>query len=420
MNKLCTLLTAALAALLLLTGCDASGHDFPENEEYHCAICLGAHVNNPVVNLALVEGEIYRACLSGGSVSLVVIDGQPFPLHIDIPAPEPGLSEAKYEQIASQYAAQIMETASKLHAQTKDVDTLQAVQLAARALESAESETGKPLTRELIIIDSCLSTRGTLSFVGSDIASLDPQQITDQLRQMEAIPNLQGLDVYVYSLGDVADKQDPLSQQERNNLKAIWETILSDSGAKVHMRADLPLTMTYDTAVLPDVTEIQVQSSKVDLTEAQKAGQELENEGKMVFSDEVIRFDPGSGVLTDAGQAAEQLSPVADYLCSSGERVLICGTTACWGGEDYCMELSQKRGEAIRDVLLGLGVAEEQMTVVPLGYGYADFYTNDQNPDGTLNDDLAPLNRNVYIVLGSSALGQDILAHAEGGTNDGI
>lgn len=413
MNKLCTLLTAALAALILLTGCDAAGHDFPDNEEYHCAICMGSHVNAPVVNLALVEDEIYRACISGGAVTLVVVDGQPFPIHIDIPTPEPGLSEAKYEQIASQYAAQIMETASKLCAKTEEVDTLQAVQLAARALESARSESGKPLTRELILIDSCLSTQGVLSFVGSDIARLDSQQITDQLRQMDAIPALEAVDVYVYSLGDVANDQAPLSQLERNNLRGIWESILSESGANVHMRNDLPLTMSYDVTMLPDVSEVEVQSETVDLTEAEKVGQILEDGDKLSFSDEVIRFEPGSGVLTDAGQAAKQLAPVAEYLRSSGEEVLICGTTACWGGEDYCMKLSQERGEAIRWVLTELGVEAECMTVVPLGYGYADFYTDDQNPDGSLNGDIAPLNRNVHLVLRSSELGQAILAHAE-------
>lgn len=413
MNKLCTLLTAALAALILLTGCDAAGHDFPDNEEYHCAICMGSHVNAPVVNLALVEDEIYRACISGGAVTLVVVDGQPFPIHIDIPTPEPGLSEAKYEQIASQYAAQIMETASKLCAKTEEVDTLQAVQLAARALESARSESGKPLTRELILIDSCLSTQGVLSFVGSDIARLDSQQITDQLRQMDAIPALEAVDVYVYSLGDVANDQAPLSQLERNNLRGIWESILFESGANVHMRNDLPLTMSYDVTMLPDVSEVEVQSETVDLTEAEKVGQILEDGDKLSFSDEVIRFEPGSGVLTDAGQAAKQLAPVAEYLRSSGEEVLICGTTACWGGEDYCMKLSQERGEAIRWVLMELGVEAECMTVVPLGYGYADFYTDDQNPDGSLNGDIAPLNRNVHLVLRSSELGQAILAHAE-------
>lgn len=412
MNKLCTLLTAALAALVLLTGCDAAGHDFPDNEEYHCAICMGSHVNAPVVNLALVEDEVYRAACSGGSVTLVVIDGQPFPVHIDIPAPEPGLSEAKYEQIASQYAAQIMDTASKLCAKTNEVDTLQAIQLAARALESAESETGKPLTRELILIDSCLSTQGILSFVGSDISRLDPLPIVEQLRQMDAIPNVHGLDVYVYSLGDVADTQTPLSQLERNNLRTIWETILSEGGARVHMRADLPLAMTYDTTVLPDVTEVEVQADMVDLTAAQKAGQVLENGGKLTFSNEAIRFAPGKGILEDEETAVKELAPVAEYLRSSGEKLLVCGTTACWGGEEYCMDLSRQRTDAICTLLVErLGVDRDCLVPVPLGYGYAPFYTNDQNPDGTLNEDIAPLNRNVHLVLASGEQGQDILNH---------
>ena len=84
-----------------------------------------------------------------------------------------------------------------------------------------------------------------------------------------------------------------------------------------------------------------------------------------------------------------------------------------WACAELLAERSRERGEAIRAVLTKLGVEAERMTVVPLGYGYGDFYTNDQNPDGTLNEDIAPLNRNVHLVLGSSETGQAILAHAE-------
>ena len=59
MNKICAILMAALAALVLMTGCTA-GKEPPPEEEYHGVICMGSHVNAPVVNLALVEDEIYR------------------------------------------------------------------------------------------------------------------------------------------------------------------------------------------------------------------------------------------------------------------------------------------------------------------------------------------------------------------------
>lgn len=413
MKKYRALLAAALAAMTLLTGCTTSASPHSLDEEYHCAVCLGSHLNAPVVNLALVEDEIYRACITGGSVSLIVVDGQPFPVHIDIPAPEPGLSEAKYKQIASQYTAQILDTASKLCAQTEEVDTIQAVQLASRALQSADSETGKPLVRELIVIDSCLSTQGAISFVGSDIAKLDPAQITAQLRQMDAIPDLEGLEVFVYSLGDVAGEQAPLGLQERKNLQAIWEAILTEGGANVSMRADLPLSIAYDESLLPSVSEVEVQTESVDLTEAEKAGLELESEGQLVFGDEVISFEPGSAVLKDPEEAAKQLAPTAEYLSGSDEVVLICGTTACWGGESYCLNLSKDRGNTIRDVLVDLGVDASRMEVVPLGYSYPPFYTDDQNSDGTLNGKIAPENRKVHLVLRSSELGQDILDHVK-------
>lgn len=410
MNKLCTFLMAALAVLLLMTGCSATNHEYSADEEYHCVICMGCHDNAPVVNLALVEDEVFRACRTGGSVTLIVIDGAPFSMVIDIPTPDNTYSESKLEQIATEYTAQVMDAASKLHAQTKEVDTLQALQLASRALDSIRAEEGKHLVRELILLDSCLSTQGSLSFVGSDIAALDPQQIVDQLSRMQEIPTLE-VDVYVYSLGDVAGDQAPLSQQERENLRSIWDAILTTGGAKVHMRNDLPLSMAYDASILPSVSTVEVQRSSVDLTEAEKAGQILESGGKLSFGEDVISFEPGSGVLTDAEKAAEQLAPTAEYLCNAEEVILICGTTACWGGEDYCLDLSRKRGEAIRTVLMELGVDGSRLEIIPLGFGYGPFYTDDQNPDGTLNEDIAPLNRNVHLVLGSSELGQDILNH---------
>jgi outer membrane protein OmpA-like peptidoglycan-associated protein len=59
---------------------------------------------------------------------------------------------------------------------------------------------------------------------------------------------------------------------------------------------------------------------------------------------------------------------------------LIEGYASADGDDDYNLELSVKRAEAVRDLLIDLGVAEERLEVI--GLGETSPIGNNDSPEG--------------------------------------
>ncbi|HEY6101172.1 MAG TPA: OmpA family protein [Anaeromyxobacter sp.] len=79
-----------------------------------------------------------------------------------------------------------------------------------------------------------------------------------------------------------------------------------------------------------------------------------------------VLFDTGSAVLKP--EALERLEKVGDILGRYGEdRVRVEGHADSTGSARYNEELSQRRADAVRKVLLGRGVAERQITSLGMG-----------------------------------------------------
>lgn len=79
-----------------------------------------------------------------------------------------------------------------------------------------------------------------------------------------------------------------------------------------------------------------------------------------------ILFDTGSAVLKPA--AVEQLTKVGDIVAKYGDdRVRIEGHTDAVGGAASNEELSLRRADAVKRVLLSRGVQERQLLVLGLG-----------------------------------------------------
>ncbi len=371
------------------------------SEEIHGAIIIGSHDNAPKVNLGLIEGPIYDICLSCGSVTLICDDGAPYSYVIDIPKQTKGLSKSKYMSIANEQTREILEIASQMIAKTEQVNTLKAVQLGARSLNSAEAEEeNTKVVRKMVILDSCLSTTGALDFTKSRLNGISAENIVDQLRDLGELPDLSMIDeLTVFSCGDTAGKQTTLTQANQETLKNVWNTIFEASGISASMKDNLPLDAVYDTDTLPAVTTVAVEQNSVDITSAEDAGDQLRKGVVISFDETSIAFKPGTAELADPAAAQRSLEYVVGFLNSYPDyELLVCGTTACWGGEPYCLELSEKRADAICSLLVGSGISENRLRATGVGYSFSDFYTYDQTPSGELDETIAPINRTVKIM----------------------
>jgi outer membrane protein OmpA-like peptidoglycan-associated protein len=79
-----------------------------------------------------------------------------------------------------------------------------------------------------------------------------------------------------------------------------------------------------------------------------------------------ILFDSGSSALKP--EAIDQLAQVGDIIAKYGDdRVRIEGYTDSAGGAAYNEELSLRRADAVKRVLVGRGVKEAQITALGMG-----------------------------------------------------
>lgn len=394
----------AVVIMAVLTGCGTEkvSASASKNQEVHVAVVLGAHVNSPCVNLKLIQDVIYQACYSQGSVTLVVDDGEPYCTAINIPSQEKHLSKSKYDQIAKKQTKKILKLASSMKSRTADVDSIKSVQRAARALNSVEQK-GKgdtELVRKLIICDNLLSTTGVLSFVDYNLNTANEGDITTQLKKLDEIPQLDGISVTAYNVGDTAGQQKSLPETSRKNLKAIWNSIFeAGSAKKVQFKDNLPLSSTYNKDSMPTVSPITVVQSSMEIHDTEDVNEAFADGGVLNFDETSIAFHEGTAELADEESASKALQYVTEYMNQYPDfKLVVCGTTACWGGEDYCKKLSLERADTVCELLVKEGIDRSRIKSAGVGYSFADFYTYDQKPDGELDETIAKTNRSVKLV----------------------
>ena len=308
---------------------------------------------------------------------------------------------------------EILEAASRMTAKTEQVNTLKAVQLGARSLKSAVTESDSAvITRKMVILDSCLSTTGALDFTQSSLDGISADDIIRQLRDIGELPDMSTIDeVTVYTCGDTAGKQPTLTESNRETLKDVWSSLFSACGVTANMKDDLPLSAVYDTDALPGVSTVAVEQDSVSISSEEETGEVLQTGVVISFDETSVSFRPGTAELADSDTAHKSLEYVTGFLTSHPNyELLICGTTACWGGEAYCRDLSVRRAEAVRGLLIESGIAEDRLCVAGVGYSFSDFYTHDLTENGDLDESIAPRNRTVKIMDLHSDTAERVLA----------
>ena len=397
--KMRTKIAAGVAAMIMisLVGCGSSDVPAgpPEIEATDIAIVSGYHQNavTPPINNSEIRKAIEYSVRNNGSVTIVVNDGDPAAV-VDFGIDEnavASLSEARLEQQISEVIDSTNNALASSKANDPEVDTFEAINQAARGL------TGEAGDKCLYILDSGLSTEGELNVLSENLHRLiDVQPIVDKLQKDHALPDLTGVQVVWIGLGDAADKQEDLTSRNKNTLKELWEAVLTTSGAEVTFK-NLPLTEEGSTdRELPEVTPIPIVHDSNDFDPLQV------NQVKPLFNGDEATF-------VDRDDAVSELSPIVDYLLEHPDyTVILAGTTATAGTNEQCKELSLRREEAVRQLMIDMGTSETQIKhVIGLGYDH-EFHVEDLNADGSLNEKNAPENRAV-LVIGTSTEAAQIL-----------
>lgn len=378
-----------MIVIFMVTGCkeDNPSSDTPT----HTVIVSGSHANTAYTSFLKAEetkNAVLKSTASYGSITLIVADGQPFVAErFQINESEKNLSNKKKAQIASQQADQILATAKEIEAVTPEVDLLSALQLADRSLSGADGK------KQLIVIDSGLSTAGKVNFNSNLLEENGiEKQLYSFLNKEKELPTLDGVDVLWMGLGDTAGQQEACPAAARDTLKNIWETVLT--GAK---------SVTFSSAVPGNEPERDLPSVSVVEYPEERTFEPI------VFDNEKLMFEPDSIKFVDRAAAKAVLLPMVNELKDNKIQIAIFGTTASVGQETDSISFSEARAETVKDLLVELGLPEEQIACVK-GLGYNNiFHTPDRLPDGTLDALKAEKNRSVIVMSVADARENDLI-----------
>ncbi|MDR1464752.1 MAG: OmpA family protein [Oscillospiraceae bacterium] len=394
MKKMITILFAALLCVLCLTGCG----DTPLPAEAAVSIVLGDHGNSYALNLSnpdLVSAVASAA--ANGYISVVRCDGQPELVSADIyavPAQYRNADPQKLQNDARQRAAKILANLTGVKAEQPELDTLEALWTAVDSFDAAPD----CQTREVIVIDTGLSTKGKLDFRGN-LLSADPAVIADFLDEQGALPDFTGITVKWFQLGDVAQPQAPLSHGQVNQLKQIWTAIIEKKGGTVEFSKMPAVPRANDPADYPAISTVPLPPETTLLFDPTKA---------TIFTEQQMRFIAETANYIDPAAAMTALRPAAEYMVAYPQfTALLIGTTAT-GNRERCLKLSNDRAVAVRDTLISLGVPKRQ--IVTMGLGFDDpWHIPDTDTNGNWIEALAAQNRKVVLMDAASQGAKDIL-----------
>lgn len=314
----------------------------------------------------------------GGSAGLVVADGKPFalgPQRFD-QVKNNDIQQARADKTARY---QLVEAVQGAAATTPETDLISAISLASRMLSAGTAD-----SKVMVIRHSGVNTAASLPMQDLDLLNSDPAKLLDQLDAAAMLPQLNGVAVEFYGLGDVAGSQGTLSAQQVQWLKSFWQGFFDRTGANV----------TFHT----DIVSGDALNNGHTVTPLAAAGAPT----FVKVSAEQVAFQPDSTTFLDEAAARAALNGLAEQLKgTSAAHYIVAGSTAQVdnASREGAQALSLGRARAVRTVLVEAGVPAGQLTCLGLG-----------NEPTSVRSTNEPENRCTYVVADTTAQAAEFLA----------
>ncbi len=430
-----------LLFLLLLSACTGGtieGYTVNDDSYYvddapvAMAIILGNHANAMAVPedaYDYIEEQLDHV-VYGGYVCAIVSDATP--TKVEIVDENFFKQDARNPEILQKHISgrkeQLIEALKDedLIADSPEVDLLAAIREAKSALSASRANGIED--KRIIIIDTGISTSGDLNFVDMDFINTWPDidTIVKQLSSYEGVgvlPDLSGISVTLLGTVDgLAETGGPqkASTADKIYLKDLWTSIIQACGAKeVNCEAaagwSTPNIYTEDeTSRFSYVSVIAFNHKPIfDFSDLPAIGSNdpdtqptmPEPPIAVKLESECIGFKPDSAELLNEKNATNMLKPYAEDLKTylsrfQDEKIWIVGTTATTqkGGEGS-ITLSLQRADAVKRLLLDLGISEDKLVTIGLGARFP--WHVDEYPQGSFDTKEAQANRAVWLLNSS-------------------
>lgn len=217
-----------------------------------------------------------------------------------------------------------------------------------------------------------------------------------KLYSIYEIPDLSHITVEWYGIGQVNDNsiQPELSKLSQHNLQFVWRRILKTAHAIPSNNNDYfnaqifnENNKQYNTKISPVIF------------------------GRIVVLDAQIgNFKENGAEFIDVEAAKKYLTPIAKSLIQSGEKYVLAGTTAndTIFTELDPYKLSIDRANAVKELLISMGVDDSQLKTVGLGLD-APWHINEIDENGDMIPEIAAQNRAVVFLPYDSEEAEQIL-----------
>lgn len=343
------------------------------------AVAYGARANTPDPRLpGALSDLIHRSLDAGHEVSAIRLDGSPardFSATFESTAGNSDGREAQLER----FRAKVDTAFGKVRAERPEADVLAALSLAARSVPGTDGT--------VILADSGVQTTPPLDFRDGALLAAEPADVATFLRKSRLLPDLTGRTVALVGIGNTVAPQQTFDQRTHDNLIAIWKAVATAAGARCVAVFNQPGGSAPRTGELPAVTTVAPPPEPTPTGLCARTV--LRNSGK-------VGFLPNKAVFVDPAAAQSTLAAMAPDMIRLHQRITLIGTTATDGTPAGRRRLSLQRAEAVKKVLVNLGVPADRIETLGVGTDWPD-HVPDIGPNGVLLPGPAAKNRSVIV-----------------------
>ena len=342
-------------------------------------LAVGARANSaaPVLPPPIVD-LMREAAKQTQALSVVRVDGSPTVSFQGTFRTDAANDVARNTEL-EQFLTDVQGRITALLPKTPEADVLAALGEAARIT---------PEGGTVVLLDSGLQTTGQIRFQDPGTFGADPNEFVSYLQARSLMPALAGRSVVLVGLGNTAEPQAALDPSLRTRVTALWQSVVSAAGASCVEIID---TAASRTSVVTDIPVTPVTLPTVP--PFQPCGETVLRDGDMVG------FLPDQAVFRDPAAARATLQDLATIVINGRQLVELIGTTAMAGpSEEGRIHLSLQRADAVKGVLVELGVPADRITTTGAGATWPN-RVPDIAPDGSLIPTAAAQNRSVIVRL---------------------
>ena len=379
-----------IITLVIFLGLSLSGCDSKETSSViDLVIILGNHSNAPKPKIKDdLKNDILDTLESEGNICIIIDDGDPYSVDLTSESLPSGISSSKREELLTKKLNAIISTSEQMLSKTPEIDILNSLILASRKLKTSKAD-----TKKLVLIDPMLNTSDPMDLSEEGLTSISIEETVKQLDELGYIADLSlANQIDIYNLGDVAAPQSDLSEQDKDKLEDLWNSIFESSGASnICFKSDLPGSETFGNEDLPSVSVIP--TTKINNVISYS---NFDKNSIVKIDNTLVHFEANSDDLVNEELSIQNLQSTIEYFGSNNNEILLVGTTEKSGKKQDCLDLSLKRAKKIKKMLENGGIDSNRIYCIGTGYD-SDFYENDW-VDGVFNEEVGKKNRAVYLL----------------------